>query len=35
MERFDDFDTTVTIEEIISEEYEDWMRFLYSQEEDS
>ena len=27
---FDDFDTTVTIEEIIPEEYEDWLRFCAS-----
>lgn len=29
---FDDFDTQVCIEEIIPEEYEDWMHWIYSSE---
>ena len=29
---FDDFDTQVQSDEIIPEEYEDWLRWVYSQE---
>ena len=31
MNSFDDFDTRVCIEEIIPEEYEDWLRFCYGE----
>ena len=34
---FDDFDTQIQIEEIISDEYDDWCRWVYGgayQEED-
>lgn len=27
---FDDFDTQIQSDEIISEEYEDWMRWVYN-----
>lgn len=29
---FDDFDTMQQSDEIIPEEYEDWLRWMYSQE---
>ena len=31
---FDDFDTQVQIEEIIHEEYEDWLRFCESEHDE-
>ena len=30
---FDDFDTMIQSDEIIPEEYEDWCRWVYSQNE--
>lgn len=33
MDKFDDFDTQVQIDEIIPEEYEDWMRYVYGGED--
>ena len=32
---FDDFETQVQIDEIIPEEYEDWLESIHSQEDES